>query len=293
MRNNSGRVSVDLSNDDVASQLIAAHESNQRIDSTLGQSQLSFPSSTEIVKLPSGGQYYSEDHPLYETESVEIRYMTAKDEDILTSKSLLKQGVAIDRFIENIIVGKRIKAKDLLSGDKNAILVAARATGFGPEYTTKVTCPSCNSVSSHTFDLSEVETKEEPDYDLLGVEKTANGTFLITLPKTQALVELKLMTGKDETDLLLTIEKREKKGLPSSNLTTQLSYLVKSINGIENRTDITRIIENLPSYDTRHIREVYSKIVPNLDMNQQFECSNCSYSEEVAIPITVDFFWSR
>jgi len=294
MRRNSDRVSPEL-NDDITSQLAAAQKIVDRDirNESVSQQNVNFPLQTEMVKIPSGGKYYPEDHPLCDEEFVEIKYMTAKDEDILTSKSLLKQGIAIDRFLENVVLNKKIKAKDLLTGDKNAILVAARVTGFGPEYSTRVTCPNCSSITQHSFDLSELENKEEPDWDVLGVDRTEEGTFLVTLPRTGYEVELRLLTGKDEAEMLLSLEKREKKGLPSSSATTQLSYIIKSINGNSNRSEIHRVVETLPSFDSRYIRDIYTQIIPNLDMTQEFNCSKCGYDQEVSIPVTVDFFWSK
>ena len=116
---------------------------------------LSFTAPTEIVDLPSGGRYYDSDHPLFGVDSLEIRFMTAKDEDILTSKTLLKKGLAIDRLLQNIMIDRRIKPNDLLLGDKNALVIAARITGFGEDYQTRVMCPVCGDSSDSSFDLTE------------------------------------------------------------------------------------------------------------------------------------------
>ena len=104
---------------------------------------LDFSTPTELVDLPSKGRFYPEGHPLHGQETVEIKFMTAKDEDILTSPSLLKKGIAIDRLIQNVILNKNINVSTLLSGDKSAIMIASRINGFGAEYKTKVVCPSC------------------------------------------------------------------------------------------------------------------------------------------------------
>lgn len=283
MRDNSKRIKPNLT-DDVSSMIATKTEQEQNI--------FNFATPTDFVKLPSGGKYYPPNHPLHNVDTVEIRYMTAKDEDILTSKALIKQGIVVDRLIESVVLDKRIKTADLLSGDKNALLVGARITGFGPEYKTNITCPNCSHVNKHTFDLSEVDIKAEPDYEELEVEKTEEGTFIFKLPRTGVNVEVKLMTGSDEMMLLQTMERREKKGLPISVTTTQLMSIVVSVNGITNRTQISEFINNMPSYDSRHLREVYNKLVPNIDMVQEFQCEKCGAEKEVDIPITVDFFWS-
>ena len=108
---------------------------------------------TEFVELPSQGIFYPAGHPLQNQKTVEIRYMTAKEEDILTSRSLLKEGVALDRMLQNLLVSKNININTLLVGDKNALLVAARRTGYGADYETNVTCPSCGNTDEHSFDI--------------------------------------------------------------------------------------------------------------------------------------------
>ena len=121
---------------------------------TDSETSFSFVSPTEFVELPSKGLFYPEGHSLHGIDTVEIRYMTAKDEDILTSKALLRKGVAIDRLLKNVIVDSGVRIDDLLIGDKNAILVATRITGYGPEYNTKVGCVACGEVTEFNFMLS-------------------------------------------------------------------------------------------------------------------------------------------
>jgi len=283
MRNNSDR--------------IRPNEPSEPVDAFAQQSQqnsvFSFATPTEMVELPSKGLYYKEGHPLQGKESVEIRFMTAKDEDILTSKSLLKQGIAIDRLIENVILDKRIKAKDLLPGDRNAVLVASRISGFGSDYSTNITCPACATTSKFTFDLENVKPKEKPDYQELDITLTDSGTFLTTLPRTKVEVEIKILDAKEESNLLASIDKQEKSGLPASSNTSYLSAIICSINGEANRITINRFIDNMPSLDSRHIRSVHSAVTPNIDMKHHFGCPKCGHEQEVDIPITVDFFWSK
>ena len=132
-RNNDERTGAIETNvgDSTAAVQAATQQPNQN------QSGLNFVVPTEFVELPSGGKYYTDGHPLTGQETIEIKFMTAKDEDILTSRSLLKKGLAINRFLQNIIVNNEVKVDDLLIGDKNAILTAARVSGYGPEYTDK------------------------------------------------------------------------------------------------------------------------------------------------------------
>ena len=117
----------------------------------------SFINPTEFVDLPSKGELYPEGHPAHGLDSIEIRHMTAKEEDILTSESLIKKGVALDRVVDSLIVDKRIKAANLLIGDKNALLIAARITGFGPDYGVKITCPVCITENDCNIDLQAIK----------------------------------------------------------------------------------------------------------------------------------------
>lgn len=255
---------------------------------------LSFATPTEFVDLPSRGQYYPENHPLHGQESIEIKFMTAKEEDILSSKTLIKQGVAIERLLKSVIVDKRINPDTLISGDRNAILVATRITGYGAEYDTKITCPSCMNSGDHSFDLNEVEVKtvdeaeEDDTYEI-----TENGNIVTTTPMTNIRVEMKLMTGKDESYLSRLIESKRKKKLPETTLTDTLKILIVSLNGETSKDLINQFIKVVPARDSRHLRSVYEKASPNVDMTQNFECDTCGYITDMEVPFTPDFFWPK
>lgn len=256
-------------------------------------SLLDFSTPTEIVDLPSRGRFYPEGHPLCGAETVEIKFMTAKDEDILTSPTLLKKGLAIDRLIQNVLVDKRINPLTLLAGDKNAILVASRINGFGAEYVTKFTCPSCTTSKDHTFDLSEVGEYLGDDFGDYEVSSTENGTFIVSLPRTNFNVEVKLLNGRDENEIAKQMEANKKSKKTESFLTDQMRKIIVSINGVEDRNLINQAIDALPAFDSRYLRTAYAKIVPGVDMTQHFSCEGCGYEKEVEIPMTVDFFWSK
>ena len=120
---------------------------------------ISIPVPTELVPLPSKGRYYAEDHPLHNAETLEIRYMTARDEDTLTSPSLLRKGLAVDRMLKNLIVNPAVETNALLIGDKNAIIISSRVSAYGGEYATQVTCPACSDSSKYSFELEELQMK--------------------------------------------------------------------------------------------------------------------------------------
>jgi len=250
----------------------------------------SFVVPTEFVELPSGGKFYPEGHPLHKQESIEIRQMTAKEEDILTSRTLLKKGVALDRVIENLIVDKRIDPLSLLVGDRSAIIVACRVSGYGNMYETKVTCPECQTHQEYNFDLNDTNIYGGENTAKLDVTDNKNGTFNVELPKTGVTVTFKLLCGKDEKRLLAGIE-NDRKRKNERHVTRQLVNTVVAVNGDTSADTINYLIENIPSMDSRHIRLSYRLAAPTLDLTQYFECSDCGHEQDMEVPLTADFFW--
>jgi hypothetical protein len=222
--------------------------------------------------------------------------MTAKDEDILTSQALLKNGLAIDRLVSNLIVDKNINPDDLLIGDKNALLVAARVSGYGADYTVQVSCPSCGTAQAHTFDLTAFENNEgiQPDENSdSGVAVTDNGTFTAVLPRTGYTAEFRLFTAQDEKNAMQTSAKKAKHKLDASASTDFLNILVVSVNGVTDRAEVNNFIDNMPAQDARHIRGCVQVVTPNVDMNQPCECSSCGAVADVEVPFTAEFFWPK
>ena len=260
---------------------------------TTQNSSLSFVSPTEFIDLPSKGQFYQEGHPLKGKDKVEFKFMTAKEEDILTSRSLIKKGVAIDRMLESLIVDKSIKVDSLLSGDKNALIVGARISGYGASYKTNITCPNCATVCKHDFDLEKLVHHACETMEDLGVTKTNNNTFTFSLPRTKATVEVRPLTGKDETELAELLEKRKKANLPEESLTSQMKACLVSVNGNTDKNVIKQFVDSLPALDARQMRAIYREIMPAVDMTQQFVCSSCSFEQDMEVPFTVDFFWPK
>jgi len=256
---------------------------------------LTFVTPTEFVEIPSAGRFYPSTHPLHNVDTIEIRHMTAKDEDILASSALLKKGIAIDRFLQNIIVDKRIKISQLLVGDKNALVVASRITGYGPQYDTRMACPSCSTKTTHSFDLSALQlyTGETALENYPELEVTENNTFITVLPKSQLSVEFRLMTSDDETKLTNQAEAKRKNNLPESSFTSQLKMIVLSINGQEDRRAIYDTIDSLPALDSRYLRNLYTATMPTVDLGHDFVCFECAYEDRLEVPFTSDFFWPR
>ena len=259
-----------------------------------GGGALSFSTPTEFVEIPSAGKLYPEDHPLHGEKFIEIRFMTAKDEDILTSQSFLKKGIAIDRFLSNIVVDSRVKVDDLYVGDKNALLIGSRITGYGEQYNCKVSCPSCGETADHDFDLSLVrpQTLQEDNDEDEDILSSDGDTFIIKTLITDVEVEIRFLKAKDEKYLLRILESKRKKKLPESTLTDQLKIMTVSINGNDDRKTINSFIDNLPARDSQQIRQTYQRMVPNIDLNQTFACDTCDYeTDQMEVPFTTAFFW--
>lgn len=253
---------------------------------------LEFSVPTEIVELPSGGKHYPQGHSLHGKESIEIKFMTAKEEDILTSKALIKRGVAIDRMLQNLILDKNIKVEDLLIGDKNAITVAARISGYGEEYEITVTCPECEEKNKHKFDLSLLNHRQVEDLENLPLVDNKNGTFTAPLMKAGADVTFRLLTGKDESEIVRSMSDK-KVAREETNSTSQLKRVIVAVEDVSDRKTVERFVDNLPVVDAKLLRSLLKKITPDVDMTQEFECPSCGHEEEVEIPFTVEFFWPK
>jgi hypothetical protein len=248
----------------------------------------------EFVELPSQGRFYNAHHPLHNQETIEIKQMTAKEEDMLTSRSLLKKGVALERVIASLITDKKINPDTLLVGDRNAIVVAARISAYGSDYTTQVTCPSCSTQQEYSFDLNEATIQEDRgpnEFDGL-VEQQEDGTFTVQLPRSELVVGFRMLTGKDELSMAAGEANNKKtKNSYEKNVTTQLRYIVTSVNGNSTFEAISYVVDNMPSIDARYLRQAYKATAPNIDLTQNFECTECDYEQDMEVPLTADFFW--
>ena len=251
---------------------------------------LQFITPTEFVELPSKGASYAAGHPLHMQESLEIRYMTAKDEDILTSRSLLKSGIALDRLIKNLIVNKNINSDSLLVGDRNAIIIAARSSAYGHLYKTKVNCPNCGEMNKKGFDLTQPKVYNGDDWGENNIKRLDTGNYLITLPRTKYEVVVRLLTGREEQIMIKQLTKK-KKNAEDSLVTRQMSMFIVSVQGHDDPYIINKFINNVPAAESRYLRNAYACLVPDLKISSEFECSSCGHEQELEVPMGADFFW--
>tara|TARA_Y100000592_G_C5474351_1_gene321350 strand:+ start:765 stop:1634 length:870 start_codon:yes stop_codon:yes gene_type:complete len=251
----------------------------------------SFVVPTEFVEIPSKGKYYPDNHPLANQETIEIKQMTAKEEDMLTSRTLLRKGLALDRVMQSLIVDKRINPNSLLVGDRNAILIAARISGYGPDYSTNITCPSCGTAQTHTFDLIDASQVRNSDTGTSNIVDNGDGTFTTTLPITKVEVSFRLLTGTDEKNLLQQIENARKSKKEENTITRQLKQFVISVNGDTSQETINYLVNNVPSSDSRYLRNLFVQVTPDINLMENFECTECGYETDMEVPLTADFFW--
>lgn len=242
----------------------------------------------ELVPLPSSGKTYPQGSAFSGVDVVEIRPMTAREEDILTSKALLKKGTVISELIKSCLVERSFNSLDLLSGDRNALMVAIRVTGYGPEYSAELECTECGVKTQRDFDLGSLPIKR------LDIDPVIPGTnmFDFKLPYSGKVVKFKFMTGRDEEEMMQLGEKQKKLGLGSeSNVTTSLLYSIISIDGIDDRSKITNFIKLMPARDSLALRNYMRDNEPGIVMKQESSCGSCGHTEEVSMPLGVTFLW--
>lgn len=242
----------------------------------------------ESVPLPSRGVVYSQSSPLYNRETVDVRAMTAREEDILTSRALIKKGTVITELIKSCLIDKRIDVSSMISGDRNALMVALRITGYGSEYTAEVECPECSEKSKQSFNLSDLAIKP------LEIDPAEPGSnlFECPLPVTKKTVRFKFLTGSDEEEIMIAQERKKKAGAIADNLiTTRMQYAIHSIDGKSDKNLVNSFIRNMPARDSLTLRNFIDKNEPGIDMKAFMDCPACNEQSEVRIPLGAAFFW--
>lgn len=238
-------------------------------------SDFKFP--TEEIELPSRGLIYPESSPL-STGKIEMQYMTAKSEDILTNQSYISNGTVLDKLLQSLIVNKNISVDELIMGDQNALLIAARVLGYGSKY------PITVNGKEIEVDLSLLENKE---IDYNSITKGTN-EFTYILPSSETVITYKLLTGKDNKSIEREINGLKKLNKDSSpELTTRLKYMILSVNGNTEKKDIRDFVDNhFLARDSRAFREHIKKTQPDVNLTYIIDSG-----EEITIPIGLNFFW--
>lgn len=279
-----------VSNKDIASQLRNEHEVQQVRD-------YKFP--TEIIDLPSKGLVYPKDNPL-STGKIEMKYMTAKEEDILTTQSYIKDGSVLDRLFQSLIIsngeGQSIKYVDLVTGDKNAIMIAARVLGYGKEYEVEIQDPFSNNKQTDVIDLTQFENKQ---YDGSTQVELHKNEFEFTLPTSNRKITFMAMTESKERKVKYEVEEikkanRKLKDETSRELTTRLKTMILSVDDDHDQKIINHFVDNeLFAVDSKALRGYINKVVPDIDLVWEFVSEETGERREMLLPMDVTFFWPK
>ncbi len=240
---------------------------------------------SEVVDIASGGKGYPADNPL-SSGKVELKYMTTKEEDILTSQNLIKQGIVIDKLLESIILTEGVNVNDMLVGDKNSVLVAAGILAYGPEYTVTINHPNSGEELTQTFNLTDCEFRELPD-DVDYSDKS----FEFETPITKDTIQWDLVDGVTEVEINKTMDVMKKKMGKESAVTTRLKSIVKSVNGDSNKLAVNSYIDNMLARDALAFRREVARVSPDIIMEQEVEWEGETIS--VVIPMDIEFFWPK
>ena len=246
----------------------------------------SVPVST--VRLPSKGMTYPHESQLFMAESVDIKSVSAKEENILASPALIKNGKVLTTLMRACITNRLVDPDDMLLGDKNAVLIAIRVSAYGARYEAHVTCPECDEEGDYDFDISKLDLK------VLSAEPEGgpgNNEFKFQLPVSRRTVWFRLMDVRTNAQLERDKDAVRKKTGQEQGVTMRLQAQITRIQGVEPGKPLVTAIENLPAQDSHALRLYMDEIAPDVNMEQAFECRACGKTSEVEIPLGLGFFW--
>jgi len=254
----------------------------------MAEEKRQFP--TEMVNLPSKGVLYPKESSISKGE-IEVKYMTAKEEDILTSQNLIRKGIVIDKLLESLVVDESINLDDILIGDKNALMVASRVLGYGKDYQFELNCPACGERNTDNVDLTKLGEKSIDHSHLKG----GKNEFDFELPTSKRKITYKLLTQSDEREIdaeLKALKKISGGSNVDPEITTRLKRAIVSVDGKSDTVYVNSFVDNeFLSRDSLAFRNHLLEITPDVDMNYLFTCELCDFDQEVTVPMTVQFFW--
>lgn len=243
---------------------------------------------TEVIPLPSQGKIYPPGHVLHLKDTIEIRPMTTREEDILTNRALIKTGKVITSLIKSCLVNPDVDVLDMIAADRNVLMTAIRITGYGAEYEGELQCSECDAKYKFEFDLSKLPIK------YLEIQPVTPGVneFEFILPHSKKRVTFKFLTGHDEEDIAAAQEALKKRSMQQNNLvTTRLKYSLLSIEGMSDKSQMSLYISSMLARDSMALRKYIDQNEPGIEMKQISVCTACGHSEEVNVPMGVTFFW--
>lgn len=249
--------------------------------------ELGFELPTHTIPLPSQGLLYPAGHPLHQAKYVDIRAMTAKEEDILMNRALIKKGTVITELIKSCLVNKNIDVNTLISGDRNALMVAIRSSGYGSDYSPNFKCPQCEHTNHLSVELADLEIKPLT----LPPEVAGQNIFKFKLPVSKLEVTFCFLTGEQEEKIIKATEFKKTKGLAESTVTSRYLNQILAVNGNSDHGVIAKFVNNMPARDSLELRKYIDKHEPGVKMEVDFQCDNCSHADTIALPMDVSFFW--
>jgi len=240
----------------------------------------------DVVSLPSKGLLYTSKE-LAGVESLDIHYLTAIQEDILTSPNLLQSGKMLDALLTSVLKNKSINPQELTLGDRNAIIIWLRSTGYGADYPVRVKCKDCGNEWINDFDLSSLAVVE------LELVPDADGLFSFTLPTNENEIRFRFLTSEDEMNILKRVEAIQKKQGSSidNSMSLKMMASIAEVDGERDQLLIKRFVEFMPVRDARAFREYVNSVEPGINMEQDVECPSCGEVNGEVIPIRGNFFW--
>lgn len=255
----------------------------------------SFPLGTEYVELPSQGRFYPEEHPLFGIKLVEIKYMCGKDEEILTNKSYIKNGLVVDKLLTNLIVDKHIvnALDEMLSADKAAIFIAARVTGISSVYDAEVVCPQCSVRQTYTFDLEKRTLYHGLEKDIDGVKRIENNIYRVTLPVSKIEVDVRLSISKDSNKMLKLVQSN--KEIVNNDIFGDSVISITIPDGTRFTDSKSKLLffENVPAKELLFLKRKIKEINPDFSLEQEFSCTKCPYVGKLEPPFTANFIYPK
>ena len=229
----------------------------------------------DVIQLPSNGQCYRS-----KVDRVPVAYLTAYDENIITSPNLYKDGLVIDYLLKNKIVNSDINVEDLVSGDADAITLFLRATSYGPDFPIVVRDPETGEQIESTVDLTTLKPKE---FKLVGDE---NGHFEYVTPIKKDRIKFRYLTRKQERQLRQVTE-LEGYGTKAHMLDREREALSAAIMNDKYITDaekksIRAAIKTMESWGKRLLNansSEFTKIMTN-NMQLQIVAVNDNYDRD-------------
>tara|TARA_Y100000593_G_C4290670_1_gene328066 strand:+ start:275 stop:1102 length:828 start_codon:yes stop_codon:yes gene_type:complete len=243
----------------------------------------------ETVPIPSNGIIYNPDSDLYNLETVQIKAMTAKEEDILASQALIKEGTIVTNLIKSCVVNASINPEEMIAGDRNAIMISIRITGYGVDYPYTSVCNNCGHKNKNTAKLDSLPIKR---LEISPVESGKN-EFEYQLPVTKKKITFKFLTDKDDKDREAAEKfiKKHTEAKVENRITSFLEYSILSVDGIRDRNKIKHFVMHMPAFDSKSLRKFINQNEPGIDMSQSYECTECGSSNDINLPVTAEFFW--